>query len=299
MKKHQIEERDRDKPELGMNLTTTITITKKKKKIKLCENPTTKIYKTQWISTKLKKNKSDPIEVKQNPERKKKKKNKSSHLTYLNWESILVLPEIAVVVVAVAVAVAVAVVGLEGEENLKEKVLEQCQTKMRDKAIRVNQQPPCLFSRQISSHEPWNNMLESQIFNMFISLSLSLSLSLSVYVSGSCLSVCVFSVIYEYEEKKRKKKEERIVLCMNWILCIYDSNNYYLLFAVHGGFLLHWLELVWMTLWVLMTHMGMAIDFWFLIWILGVLDTKRMGSAQLTELTESICSKKIPKGLGS
>ena len=138
---------------------------------------------------------------------------------------------------------------------------------------------------------PWTLEQHARVPD-FQHVYLSLSLSLSVYVSGSCLSVCVFSVIYEYEEKKRKKKEERIVLCMNWILCIYDSNNYYLLFAVHGGFLLHWLELVWMTLWVLMTHMGMAIDFWFLIWILGVLDTKRMGSAQLTELTESICSKK-------
>ena len=112
------------------------------------------------------------------------------------------LPEIAVVVVAVAVAVAVAVVGLEGEENLKEKVLEQCQTKMRDKAIRVNQQPPCLFSRQISSHEPRTNMVEPQIFNMFISLSLSLSLCMSL--CPVCLCVCFFFFFLLYMNMRKK-----------------------------------------------------------------------------------------------
>ena len=115
------------------------------------------------------------------------------------------LPEIAVMVVVVVVVLVVAVVGLEGEENLKEKVLEQCQTKMRDKAIRVNQQPPCLFSRQISSHEPWNNMLESQIFNMFISLSLSLSLCMSL--GPVCLSV--YFLLYMNMRKKKEKKKKR------------------------------------------------------------------------------------------
>ena len=106
------------------------------------------------------------------------------------------------------VVLVVAVVGLEGEENLKEKVLEQCQTKMRDKAIRVNQQPPCLFSRQISSHEPWNNMLESQIFNMFISLSLSLSLSLCMSLGTVCLSVYFLLYINMRKKKEKKKKRE-------------------------------------------------------------------------------------------
>ena len=38
------------------------------------------------------------------------------------------------------------------------------------------------------------------------------------------------------------------------VCCQIEKNNYCLLFGVYGGFWMHWLELVWMTLWVLITH---------------------------------------------